>query len=342
MKRVGVIMAGGAGERFWPLSRRARPKQFLNIPDGGPSLLAQCAMRLRAALGEEGVYVVTGSSLVEPTLAEVPWLSRDRILVEPLRKNTAGAIVWAMAHLPADAVTGFFPADHVIRDVAAFEADLKRAYGVAEGQGALVVFGIRPLRPDGAFGYVEAPGQGGAVKAFHEKPSPELAAQYLAGDRHFWNAGMFVWRSDAFMAELRVADPLTAKIAEHLAGRPDDSAGAFEEMPSVSVDKLVLEKSQNVWLVPATFDWDDVGSLDALRRFMDCDASGNAFSGVIAMKGSEQSTVINRSSLEVAIVGVRDLIVIVTDDAVLVCASDRSQDVRSAVDEIASRNPGRV
>jgi mannose-1-phosphate guanylyltransferase len=335
-----VIMAGGSGTRFWPASRRSRPKQLLPLA-GGESLLRQTIARVAPLCGIERVLVATGAHLAEPTLADVPELGRHQLLIEPCARNTAPCIGWAAAHVARthpDAVLMALPADAFVRDPGRYQQCLKTACDAAAA-GTITTVGITPTHPETGYGYIEAaPGEGAVrdVVRFVEKPSLERAVEFVASGNFFWNAGMFFFR---------VRDMLDA-IAEHLpelaAGVPLlDDAGAelgeiFAKLPSISIDHGVMEKVSKMAMVPGEFGWSDLGSWLAASDLADKDDAGNSAPPGTIFVDARGNHVSGRGRL-VALVGVKDLVVVDTDDALLVVDKNASQNVRDVVAALDAR-----
>lgn len=348
-----LIMAGGSGVRFWPRSRARRPKQFLDITSER-SLLEETVLRIQP-LGPEQVMVVTnalqaeGSAkllerLGEPVGTELDAASGLRVVAEPVGCNTAPAIALGAAliarHDP-DAVMCVLPADHHIGLPEAFREVLSAAADAA-GDGALVTVGIAPTRPETGYGYIEMgealPGSPGvhAVRRFREKPDRVTAERFLSQGGFLWNSGMFVWRVDAIMGALErhmpelfaLAEPLVAAQAAELPARV---ARMYAEAPAESIDYGVMEKHDEVLVLPADVGWSDVGSWTSLQELLPADAAGNRVSGD-AYVVDAHNCLVQAGARTVAVVGVEGLAVVETDDAVLVCPLDRAQDVRRIVD----------
>lgn len=341
-----VILAGGTGSRLWPLSRQNWPKQFLTL-DGDASLLQTTIDRLQGVVAPEHVLIVTQESHAkgEAYHALLPYLS----LFEPVGRNTAPAIALAAASLMRqgeDPIMVVLPADHVIKDEAGFRARLKLAIAAAD-QGKLVTFGIQPVRPDTGFGYIKAHATDGAevlrVERFTEKPSLEVAEQFLASGNYFWNSGMFVWRASVILSEIRAHLPAVYRVIQDIvaeSGKAGDFQQAVERhfaaMPSVSIDYGVLEKSANVSLIPCDIGWNDVGSWHAVHEISAKDAEGNAVQGNVIAVDCKNSLIRSEQRL-VAAIGLEDICVIETADAILVAKSDQTQKVREVVDALQQR-----
>ncbi len=362
-ERMALVLAGGVGERFWPLSRRSRPKQLLPLGPGGSSLLEDTVDRVAPFIPADRVLVITGQSLVEPIRGAGLGIPAPNVLAEPAKRNTAGALVFAAARLLADhgeeaggITLAVLPADHRIQPAEAFRQDLERALVTVEQEGGLAVMGIEPVRPETGYGYIEAdtsasPTSSGAlpVAAFKEKPDEETAAEYASSGRHYWNSGMFFWRLWDFLQELEEASPVhhavVGPLAEHLReGRTDQARELFEGLPDTSIDYALMEKARTVHMVPASFRWDDLGAWDALRRVSEMDGEGNLLQGPSVVLESRESTVVNDAGEEVAVsvIGVEGLTVVVTSDGVLVVPTEKAQQVRDAVRELKERGSPRL
>ncbi len=366
MLRVGVVMAGGSGERFWPLSRRTRPKQLLALTHPDRSMLSLAVGLIGDVVGLEHVFIITGKHLVAPIREAEPSFPPDNILAEPCKRNTAGALAytaaWLMARYPErdlNTITmAVTTADHFIGDHERFRLMINAAMAAAEQGNALVTCGIPPTRPETGFGYVEAnldevvtvAGDAGPlvyrVRAFHEKPDVDRALQFLAGGRHYWNSGMFFWKLSVFLEELRLAHPALAKAVSDMAValKTGDTAAAetvFNSIESISIDYALMEKSANVLMVRGDFPWADIGAWNALAAFGEGDASGNYVVGAPILEDCAGCSVYNApgaGKMAVGVVGMKDTVVVVTEDAVLVLPQSRAQDVRAVVEEIKRRN----
>ena len=343
-----VLLAGGSGTRLWPLSTRRLPKQFLQLGEAG-SLLQQSAERLKGIAPSDRLWVVCGEGHAAAAQSQLPQLPASHWIIEPMARNTLAAIALAALHLQArdpEAVMGIFPADHFIPagDIPRFQSDLKLAIRVASEDKALVTFGIPPRTPATGFGYLERGAsfsrEGGVtfeVKAFHEKPKAEVAESYLKKGNYDWNSGMFVWELSTFFEELQRAQPKMAEAFESLAlhwsepGFPRRVREVFEGLPDLSVDYGLMEKADKVRLVPASFGWDDVGSLAALEKILPTDAAANHTEGPAYIMEGKGNLVMARSK-PVVLLGMENCIVIETEDAVLVLPKDRDQDVKKVIE----------
>ncbi len=346
-----VILAGGSGTRLWPLSRQQMPKQFLCL-DGELSLLEATVARLDPVIPRENVLIVTSESSAKGE-AFVPLAPYEKLL-EPAARNTAPAIALAATHFLArgeDPVMVILPADHVIRDVPAFHRCLRLAVEAAE-EGKLVTFGIQPTGPETGFGYIKATVNGETlprVERFKEKPDAATAAAFLAEGGWYWNSGMFVWKASAIMEAVEAALPDLAQIMSTIKQTRSVDPVNFSERwqqalrehfprcPSISIDHGVLEKSRNLYLVPAEIGWSDVGSWDAVHEIAAKDAQGNSAQGnVLAFDCKD--TLVRAGKRVVAAVGVEGVSIVETPDAVLVAGRGASQDVKKVVEALAARS----
>jgi mannose-1-phosphate guanylyltransferase len=348
-------MAGGRGTRFWPRSRRSHAKQILNV-FGERTLIQGTFDRLRAFIPPERVWVITNEYLRDEIARQLPEVPRRQIVAEPAQRNTApcnGLAARILASTDPDAVIGVFPADHVVLKPARFRRLLAPAYRAAE-RGSLVTLGIQPRWPETGYGYLEFPQgtkPGGLepvpVLRFHEKPDEAAARHYLEQGNFYWNAGVFFWRADAYLEALRKYLPKTATL---LAALPPFSSRRFQSMlaeayprsEDISVDYAVMEKADNVVGLPAASDmeWNDVGSWNAVYELSRQDANGNAARAASLLARASARNYVDAEGKLVALLGVDDLIVVDTKDALLVAARSRAQEVGAIVKtlEQAKRN----
>lgn len=364
-KRVAVIMAGGSGERFWPLSRMNRPKQLLKLAHPDETLLEQSVNRLQSLIELENIIIATAPHLVSPSQAQLTQLPAVNVQAEPHKRNTAGCLVWVAANLLAkdpdarDHVSmAILAADHRISPDEGFRATIDTALNIAETKGGIVTIGIKPDRPETGYGYIEtAPGAENIatdrvpvrpVKRFCEKPDRETAEQFLAQGGFYWNSGTFFWTLDTFLTELQSAAPelhdAVYAIRDALvAGDTPRAHDIFANLQSISIDYALMEKATNVYVAEAAFDWDDVGAWDALERTFPADSGGNVARGDAVLVDSRGSIVVNENqAITTCLLGVEDLVVVVTGDAILVCPKDRAQNVRSIVEHLKSKGSNAV
>jgi mannose-1-phosphate guanylyltransferase len=358
-QRFIVIIAGGRGERFWPQSRAARPKHLLPVVGTRP-LLAQTLARARGLAPAKNIFVITGATQAR-AVAEVcaPFrLPAGNIVAEPVGRDTAAAVGLAAALVGARDPRGVFavlPADHVIRDTRAYTADLKAAFAAAEAAPVMATIGITPTEPATGFGYIQRGGpwkkfgvrQVFRVRRFVEKPALAVAEKYLAAGDYVWNAGMFFWGVPVVEAALaRHAPELHAGLSpvrSALAkGRPLAPVlrKAYPTLPKISVDYALLEKSDNVVVLPSTFDWDDVGAWPAVVKHCAPDAHGNVTRGRALVEQGRGNLVFAEGGHLVAVLGADELIVVHTPDATLVCPKSRAQEIKALLKRVEAEKDG--
>lgn len=339
-----VIMAGGSGTRFWPLSRASRPKQFLPLATRRP-LIVETLARLKGLAGPKQSYVVCGAAHAPMVRKALPTLPRPNVLVEPQARNTAPAIALATAHVAKvnpQGVLVVIPSDQHVADVPAFQRSLAEAIEVARA-GHIVTLGIHPTRPETGYGYIQlgAPLTGAArrVARFAEKPDRATAEQYLVSGEYLWNAGLFVFRADVMLEAFKHHLPELALALDEVRGALGTKkeakvlAQAFAKMPATSIDYGVAEKAANMAVVPSRCGWSDVGSFNALPEVRPLDEHGNLVDGDALAIDSSGCVVLADGRL-VAVVGMKDVVVVDTKDAVLVLPKDKSQDVRKVVEAL--------
>ncbi len=361
MNRFAVIMAGGSGTRFWPLSRRRRPKQLLPLAgDGATPLIAATFARVAGLVAAERTIVVTSEALGDATRNTLPGLRAEQFLLEPVGRNTAPCVAWATSWIARRDPRGIaivLPADAYIADARAFVGALETATQAAHETGAVVTIGIRPTRPETGYGYLHVgdPTEIDGVKrvrAFVEKPDAATAEQYVRGGQHLWNAGIFVFRVDTMLAAIAEHLPSVSTAMRELDDAARDQRETarvrelYSSLPNVSIDYAIMEKLAEVCVVPSDCGWSDVGSWQAAWELADKDAAGNA------SRTSDSSTaprrvhefidatnnlVVAPPGKNVALIGVSDLVVVDTGDVVLVVPRARSQEVRRAIDALAAR-----
>lgn len=352
-----VILAGGSGTRFWPLSRRLAPKQLLSLT-GERTMLQDTIQRIAPTVPAERTWVVTAQDLADETRRQLRVIgAAASVISEPVGRNTALAIAVAAHRLlvtDPDAIMAVLPADHAIAKPESFRAALDLAMAVA-ADGYLVTIGIVPRRPETGYGYIKLgkplagrSGNGAHAKAFQvegfvEKPHRAQAERYLASGQYFWNSGMFVWRAGLILDELRRYAPgvasAGAEIASALAAPEVNETAVralYESAEAVSIDYAVMERSTRAAVIPAEFGWSDLGSWAALDEVVPKDERDNVISGRVVDVDSRRSIVYAHDRL-VATIGLNDLIVVDTPDATLVCAKDRAQEVRKVVETLEAQ-----
>ena len=343
-----IIMAGGSGTRFWPLSRRRNPKQLLEI-FGGASLLEQAVARLKGVVPPERIYIFTNELVHAVVTRRLPQIPARQIVAEPAQRNTAPTIGLAAHEIlrrDPEGVMAILPADHVISKPGAFRKVLKAGcrYGAAKGRS--VVLGIEPTRPETGYGYVrlgdlEKQIYGERVfrvQKFTEKPNLAVARRHVASKRYLWNAGMFVWRASTLIENLKRFQPKMAQVLDQIAaaGGIDNQLELkrlFPRLEKISIDYALMEKISGVFAVAADIGWSDVGSWAVAYELSQKDEDGNVRpQNSLAMGSAGNMMVTDRGFL--VTIGVKDLIIVQTGDALLVCARERSQEVGKAVQEL--------
>jgi mannose-1-phosphate guanylyltransferase len=335
LNRWGVILAGGVGSRFWPLSTPTRPKQLLPLVNDD-SLLANTVARLAPIIPPERTLILTTEALRAGVRQTLPRVPAENIIVEPRPVGTAGALAWAAREIErradGDAVMISVHSDWAIGDDDAYRNTLIAAANVATIEGALVTVGVVPTRPDPGFGYIQpgAPTESGAleVKRFVEKPTRDRA-EWMLHEGYLWNSGIFVWRVRDFLAEIRAVTPEvsvaldSATVAERY----------FEAVTPISVDVGVLERSGRVRVLAGDFGWDDVGTWGALRRVKPEDESGNVATGIVHAVESV-GNVVHADDGTVVLYGVKDLVVVTRDGLTLVTTTEKSADLKALLDSL--------
>ena len=347
-----VIMAGGSGTRFWPLSRRKRAKQFLPIVSDR-TMLEETVRRIRPLVPPRRIYTVANAAQTRTIRRILPGLPEAHYIVEPAARNTAPSLVLATARIylkNPEAVVAVLPSDHLIAAEDVFRAKLAAAAEAARTEDALITFGITPSFPSTGYGYVRfrrGPARiiGGqpfrAVEAFVEKPSHEKAAGFLRDGGYAWNSGMFVWRADVFAAKLARHAPeffegWTRLLAALRAGSRARVAAAFLSLPATSIDYALMEKAQGVLAAEGDFGWSDVGAWSSLSGIWPRDPDGNALKGASVVLDSRNNLAYNPGRLT-ALIGVDDLIIVNTKDALLVCRREKDQSVKQVLDLLAKK-----
>ena len=335
-----LVLAGGSGTRFWPMSRRDRPKQLLSL-DGDRSLLRETVERLAPLVPPERVWISTTEELGDAVAAELPELPPEHVLREPAGRNTAPAIGWSLLRMSVGERQGavaVLPSDHRIGDPGRFRDVLARAADSALSGDRVLALGVEPRWAETGYGYLELADGAGAgglrrVARFREKPDRTTAEGFFASGRHLWNAGMFVFRGEGLLARLRTVAPELAAGLDRLATEPERVAELYPVLPSISIDYAVMEKLDELWTLPLDCGWDDLGSWQALFEVLAADEDGNRRRGdTLSVDARRNLLVADRGTI--AVLGIEDLVVVRTSDAVLVVPRDRAQEVRVLVDRL--------
>ena len=376
MKVTAMIMAGGRGERFWPKSRKSLPKQFLSLTDDGITMIQHTVNRILPLVDMEDIYIVTNRDYKGLAKEQLPDLPEENILCEPVGRNTAPCVGLAAMHINKkyeDALMIVLPSDHLIKYNSMFVDVLKDACQVAEKGSNLTTIGITPNYPETGYGYIkfdpdQSEGRAYGVECFVEKPNLKKAKEYLADESYLWNSGMFVWKislniygggnkakvvgntnvqstNSTILNNMKEFMPQTyeglVKIQDAIGTEEQESVleAEFEKMESESIDYGIMEKADNIFVLPGTFGWDDVGSWLAVGRIRSTNEFGNAVQGNVITVETKNS-IIEGSDKLIAAVGLEDIIVVDTDDALLICDKGHAGDIKKVLENlrICNRN----
>lgn len=350
--QFAVIMAGGKGERFWPLSTSSRPKQLLDLV-GDRALIAQAVERIAPFIPAENVFIVTNKNLVSATRSVLPELPPENVVGEPVGRDTAAAAALGSALVESRDPHGAFcilTADQIMGDLDRFRETLQQSLDYATKSDVLITIGIRPLHPDTGFGYIQsgdALAERGGIEffkadAFKEKPQLNVAKQYFDDGGYYWNSGMFIWSVASLRKAMAAHVPhlieLMDAVVPHVG--KDSLDGVLEEqfadLPKISVDYALMEKADNIVMAAGTFYWDDVGSWPALINHFDQDAQGNTAIGTVEALEAGDNIVYSKGRLT-AMLGVNELIVVQAEGVTMICAKDRAQDIKKLVAAVRER-----
>ncbi len=347
MTKTALIMAGGRGERFWPKSRRDFPKQFLSLTDDGKTMIQLTVERIRPLVELEDIYISTNQDYKRLVLEQLPGIPEENILCEPVGRNTAPCIGLGAVHISKkydDAIMMVLPSDHLIKYNKMFLNTLKSGCEIAEKGENLVTIGITPDYPETGYGYIkfnpdETDGHAYAVERFVEKPSLEVAKEYLATEEYLWNSGMFMWKVSTILSNIRQFLPETYEglmsIRESIGTEQQDAVleKIFAGFESVSIDYGIMEKAGHIYILPGTFGWDDVGSWLAVGRIKKSNENGNVVDGNIITINSKNNIIQGGGKL-IATIGIEDLIIVDTDDATLICDKGSAADIKKVLENL--------
>jgi len=345
----GVIMAGGVGSRFWPLSRKKLPKQFIDILSTGETLFQTAYNRLSKICPAENIYIVTNEGYRDIVKEQIPGLTDEQILGEPHPRNTAPCIAYASFKIHKknpDAIMAVLPSDHLIMDEDIFQETMRYGFDYVKNNDHLLTLGIKPTRADTGYGYIQFDDeikQDGIfkVKTFTEKPDAELAEYFVKSGEFLWNSGMFIWKAKVILDALKGCNPETYNIfkkgLKHYSepGEKEFIQKAYELCTIISIDYAVMEKSDNVYIIPANFQWSDIGTWNALHAFSKKDEQGNVIKGdMVLARNAENCIVYMPNKKLVALNNVSDLIIVESDGVLLIADKNKEQDIRNLVNDI--------
>lgn len=350
-KTYVVIMAGGIGSRFWPMSRTAHPKQFLDILGTGRTLLQQTYDRYLPLCDPDRVLVVTNAQYADLVAAQLPEIPKKNILLETARRNTAPCIAYAAFHIAEVDPEGIMvvaSSDHLILRQREFESAMSKAIAAASATDALVTLGIVPTRPDTGYGYIQfreesMDGHPGVhrVKTFTEKPDLTMAEQFLASGDFLWNSGMFIWQVSNIIAALDRHEPDLCNLFRRGVGlyRTEKEEPfireVYEQCTNISIDYAVMEKAQNVYTIGADIGWSDLGTWGSMYAYSEKDPNGNVIQGRNVMTSEVQDCIINMPKDKLAVIqGIKDMIVVESDGILLICSRHEEQQIKRIVNEV--------
>jgi mannose-1-phosphate guanylyltransferase len=340
-KFVPVILAGGKGERFWPLSRKHRPKQFLCLDGSGESLMQATANRLLPIVGSwDDIWVITSGMLATGVQEQLPSLPTDNLLVEPEGRDTAAAVAWASLEVAKrygdDVVIGFFPADAWIGDVDAFAKTIESAVELAQTKGAIVTLGITPTFPSTGYGYIQqgaSSGEYGYLKTyrvdrFTEKPDLATAKNFIASGDYTWNSGIFIFTAKIAIAELQIYAPELMQLLI------EQGVSIYSTLPKISIDYALMEKTKLTHVIPAEFGWDDLGDWNAIERLMKGDNINVELANHVCIDTKGSVLYASNPDELVVTIGLEDIVVVRDGDVTLIVAKDRTQEIKQIVNKI--------
>lgn len=347
MKITALIMAGGRGERFWPRSRRTLPKQFLSLTGDGRTMIQLTIERISSIVSIEDIFVVTNKDYKDLVIQQLPKLPKENIICEPVGRNTAPCIGLGAVHISKkydDALMLVLPSDHLIKYNSMFLTTLKNACDVAEQDNNLVTIGITPDYPETGYGYIKFNPNNCyktafSVDRFVEKPNLELAKEYIATEEYLWNSGMFVWKVSSILNGIKEFMPqlydglLHIKDSIHTPDEENVLEKEYQTFDSESIDYGIMEKAQDIYTIPGTFGWDDVGSWLAVERIQKTNEFGNVINGNIITIDTKNCIIEGEKKL-IAAVGLHNLVIIDSEDATLICDKNSTNDIKKVIENL--------
>ena len=353
MTDVAVILAGGDGGRFWPLSRKSKPKQLLKIYSNY-TMVRETFLRLNHFMATDKIFIVTSQPYIEKIAQDVPEIPPENYIIEPLSKDTAAAIALATIYIqrryPASTMV-ICPSDHIINEIFLFEETLKNGFNIAKETACLLTIGISPDRIETAYGYIQTGDiiskqrrtEAFEVKEFVEKPDYNHAAGYIEKGNYLWDSGIFIWDTQTVLEELSKFMPLLysgmLEISDHLGTENEDQikAKVFQSLEKTSISYGLLEKSKNILCIKAEFKWDDIGSWSSLYRCLQSDDDNNIQSGNVMTHDTKESIIIGDNNSLIGVIGLKDVIIIKARNAILICNKHEDQKVKELLQQIIEK-----
>lgn len=350
MIRTALIMAGGRGERFWPKSRKNLPKQFLSLTSDGKTMIQLTVERILPIVSPENIYISTNVSYKKLVMQQLPQIPEENILCEPIGRNTAPCIGLAAVHIRKkieDAVMIVLPSDHLIKNNIMFLDVLRDAADVAFENTNLVTIGITPSYPETGYGYIQFDSQNTTecktraykVLKFKEKPDLNTAKEYISSGEYLWNSGMFVWKVSSILSNIKEFMPETYQGLLNIESNIGSDCESevleyeFEKFKSESIDYGIMENAKDIYILPGTFVWDDVGSWLALERINPTNDVGNIVMGNVISIDTKNSIIVGNKKL-ISTIGLKDIVIVDTDDAILICDKDSTNDIKKVIENI--------
>lgn len=344
MRKAALIMAGGRGERFWPKSRKNLPKQFLSLTDDGKTMIQLTVERILPLVDAEDIYIATNMDYLDLVKEQLPFVKEENILCEPVGRNTAPCIALGAVHIAKkyeDALMMVLPSDHLIKLSGVYQGLLEDACEVAKEDDNLVTIGIAPEYPETGYGYIKFIQSkkfknAYEVDRFVEKPNLELAMEYLETEEYLWNSGMFIWKVSSILQRIEKLMPdlyegiLKIQAAIGTSEQEEVLKTVFPTLPSTSIDYGIMEKSNHIYTVPGSFGWDDVGSWLAIERIKKTDEQNNVINGNAVVIESEDC-IIQADKKLIAAIGLKDIVVVDTEDATLICDKHQTADIKKVI-----------
>lgn len=352
MKKTVLIMAGGVGERFWPKSRTNLPKQFLSLTNDGKTMIQKTVERLLPLIPIEDIYISTNEQYKDLIQTQLPDIAVNNIICEPVKRNTAPCIGLSAIYMQkkySDAIMIVLPSDHLVKNNDLFIQSLSEACEIAEEDRNIVTIGILPNYPETGYGYIhfdsmDKKANSFSVKSFVEKPDLEIAKEYLDNGNYYWNSGMFIWKLSTIIDSFHEHMPLLYNGLQNISsdiGTKNELKtveNEFNKFESISIDYGILEKEKSIFVIPGSFGWDDVGSWLAIERLHDPDENGNVKSNNVICLETKNCLFESNSRL-IAAIGIENLVVVDSEDALLLCSKDKTNDIKIMLEKIKAERP---